>query len=161
MNDFEAKYLANQHFNRAYEHQRARRLGYAIQEYRYSIALYPTAKAHTFLGWALSVMGRYEEAIDECHYAIALDPDFGTPYHDVGSYLIELGHWEQAQLWLELALNAPRNERRHHAHYHLGRVHEHFGRYFDALASYRAALALDASYKNAADALQALIMKMN
>jgi tetratricopeptide (TPR) repeat protein len=136
-------------------------LGYAIREYRYSIAIYPTAKAHTFLGWVLSMMKRYEEAVDECHYAIALDPDFGMPYNNVGSYLIELDHWEQAQLWLELALNAPRNEHRHYAHYHLGRVHEHFGRYFDALASYRAALAEDASYKRASDTLLALIMKMN
>lgn len=30
-----------------------------------------------------------EEAIAECHKAIALDLDFGNPYNDIGVYLIE------------------------------------------------------------------------
>ncbi|PYT19246.1 MAG: hypothetical protein DMG58_36765, partial [Acidobacteria bacterium] len=32
---------------------------------------------HTFRGWALSYLGRQDEATEECKQAIELDPDFG------------------------------------------------------------------------------------
>jgi hypothetical protein len=38
----------------------------AVELYRRSIETYPTAEAHTFLGWVYSFDGRYTEAIDEC-----------------------------------------------------------------------------------------------
>ena len=44
----------------------------AIRLYTQSIALYPTAEAHTFRGWAYSFQGRVEEAIAECERAIAV-----------------------------------------------------------------------------------------
>ena len=34
--------------------------------YKRSLATYPTAEAHTFLGWTYSWMGRIDEAIEEC-----------------------------------------------------------------------------------------------
>ena len=41
---------AREHFERAYEEQMAGRLDAAIESYRRSIAIQPTAEAHTFLG---------------------------------------------------------------------------------------------------------------
>src|SRR5712691_6478651 len=66
---------AQRHFQRAYEAQMRGRLEEAVEHYRRSIAIHPTAEAHTFLGWALSYLGQPEEAIAECKVAIALDPD--------------------------------------------------------------------------------------
>ena len=79
------------------------RLEEAVAHYQRSIALHPTAEAHTFLGWAYSYQGRPEDAIAECKIAIAVDPDFGNPYNDIGAYLIELGREEEAVAWLERA----------------------------------------------------------
>lgn len=153
--------LARQHFDLAFQHQQAGRLGEAIREYRHSLALCPTAEAYTFLGWAMSFLGRYAEAIEECRHAIALDADFGNPYNDIAAYLIELERWDEAQPWLELALNAPRYEARHFAHYNLGRVHEYFGRYHEARACYRAALRAQPAYQQANRTLAALTATMN
>src|SRR2546429_4744298 len=61
----------------------------AIELYRFSLEMHPTAEAHTFLGWTYHSQGRVDEAIAECKRAIKIDPDFGTPYNDIGAYLIE------------------------------------------------------------------------
>ena len=42
----------------------------AIEPYRHSIEVYPTAEAHTFLGWAMSFQGRLAGATQECLRAI-------------------------------------------------------------------------------------------
>lgn len=60
----------------------------AIALYQRPLACMPTAEAHTLLGWALSCRGDYEGAILACHRAIEIDPGFGNPYNDIGSYLI-------------------------------------------------------------------------
>ena len=63
----------------------------AVELYQSSLDLYPTAEAHTFLGWTYHFQGRLDEAIAECKRAIEIDPEFGNPYNDIGAYLIELG----------------------------------------------------------------------
>src|SRR5262249_56808540 len=107
---------ADRHFRRGYEAQMGGRLDEAVQHYRASIAIRPTAEAHTFLGWALSYLGRHEDAIAECKVAIALDPDFGNPYNDIGAYLIELGREDEAVDLLQRAQTAPRPQPRHLSH---------------------------------------------
>ena len=67
----------------------------AIELYRNSIAYYPTADAHTYLGWMYSKQGRLEEAIEECHMAIEVDDEFGNPYNDIGCYLMQLGEFDE------------------------------------------------------------------
>lgn len=148
-------------FEKAYRHQMKREYGEAILFYRRSITMCPTAEAHTFLGWTYSMLDRYDEAIEECHKAIAVDPEFGNPYNDIGSYLIKLDRWDEADAWLEKAIVAPRYEARHYAHMNLGRVHEHYGRYREALACYDRALALSLFYAPAHNAKYALLAKMN
>ncbi len=111
----------------AYERQMAGRLGEAVRLYRASIAEFPTAEAHTFLGWTLSHQGHYEQAIEQCKIAITLDPDFGNPYNDIGSYLIHLGRVDQAIPWLELAKKAPRYEPRHFPYLNLYRAYLKLG----------------------------------
>src|SRR5258706_13980820 len=85
----------------------------AIELYTKSLDLYPTAEAYTFRGWAYSVQGRVDEAIEECKRAIATDPTFGNPYNDIGSYLVAKGELDEAIEWLEKAKTAPRSDRRH------------------------------------------------
>lgn len=95
----------------------------AIEMYRNSIAYYPTADAHTYLGWMYSKQGRLEEAIEECHMAIEVDDEFGNPYNDIGCYLMQLGELDEATGWLEKAKSAPRYEPRHFPYVNLGRIY--------------------------------------
>jgi len=63
----------------AYRYQMEGKLDRAVEHYQRSIAVYPTAEAHTFLGWTRSFQGRLEEATAECLRAIEIDPHFGNP----------------------------------------------------------------------------------
>src|SRR2546422_6105516 len=127
----------------AYRHQMEGDLERAITLYQQSIALHPTAEAHTFLGWTYSFQGRLDEAIAECKEAIAVDPDFGNPYNDIGSYLIKLGRSEEAIPFLEQAIKAPRYEPRHYPHCNLGQVYWSRGELNKAIAEFERALEIE------------------
>ncbi len=86
-----AKYKARQLFHEAYQEQLAENFEEAIELYKRSIETYPTAEAHTFLGWVYSFQNRYDEAIEECLEAIRVDETLGNPYNDIGSYLLAKG----------------------------------------------------------------------
>jgi tetratricopeptide (TPR) repeat protein len=148
-------------FERAYQLQQRGALADAIRLYRESLTYFPTAEAHTFLGWAYARLHRYEAAIEECHRAIALDPTFGNPYNDIGAYFIELGWWREAIAWLEKAIAAPRYENREFAHFNLGRVYEHLGRWTQATECYQEALACNPDYPMARYSRLLLIGRMN
>jgi tetratricopeptide (TPR) repeat protein len=124
----ESMQRAQELFLQAYKEQMAGRVDRAASLYRASIAAHPTAEAHTFLGWTYSFEDRYEDAIAECRKAIEVDPDFGNPYNDIGSYLIELGRAEEAIPWLERAKNAARYEPRHFPYLNLARAYMALGR---------------------------------
>jgi|SRR3989338_1068578 len=102
----ESKKTAQDIFKKAYELQMAGELEDAIDQYKRSIEIFPTAEAHTFLGWTYSFQGHYDEAISECKKAIKVDPDFGNPYNDIGAYLIERGALDEAIPWLRKAMTA-------------------------------------------------------
>ena len=75
----------------AYRYQMEGQMDRAMEHYQRSIAVYPTAEAHTFLGWTLSFQGRLAEATAESLRAIEIDPYFGNPYNDIGVYLMQQG----------------------------------------------------------------------
>ncbi|MCX7877194.1 MAG: tetratricopeptide repeat protein [Ignavibacteria bacterium] len=133
----------------------------AIKNYNLSIQLHPTAEAHTFLGWAYSFLGDYEKAIEECRKAIEIDPEYGNPYNDIGSYLIELGNPDEAITWLELALKAGRYDSVHYAHLNLGRAYELKGLWFEALEEYKKVIEIKPDYELAKKLYYALQGKLN
>ena len=75
---------ATEIWQEAYRDQMDGELDRAMERYQRSIEVYPTAEAHTFLGWALSTQGRFDEATDECRRAIEIDPHFGNRCNDIG-----------------------------------------------------------------------------
>jgi len=145
--------LASRLFQQAYQHQMKRELDEAVELYKKSIEAYPTAEAYTFLGWTYSWMGRVDDAIAECHKAIAVDPTFGNPYNDIGSYLMMKGEIDEAIPWLERALQAPRYESYCYPHMNLGRVYESKRDWLRAKEEYRKALDENKDYKPAAQAI--------
>ena len=124
------------------EHHLRGDLERAIALYTESLGLYPTAEAYTFRGWAYSFQGRVDEAIEECKMAIAVDPTFGNPYNDIGSYLVHKGKLDEAIEWFEKAKAAPRYEPRHFPFMNLGRIYAQQGMMLRAIQEFEAALEI-------------------
>ena len=68
----------------------------------------------------------------ELETAIGVDPSFGNPYNDIGSYLVHQNRLEEAIPWLEKAKLAPRYEPRHFPYLNLGRIYLRLGRVREA-----------------------------
>jgi len=157
----EARREAVELFRRAYEAQQAAAYAEAIELYRRSIETYPTAEAHTFLGWVYSFQQRYDEAIDACLAAIRVDPTFGNPYNDIGSYLIAKGDFYNCVRWFKRALAAPRYESYAFPHFNLGRVYERRGQLLRAARHYSLALEQAPGFAQATGALRRLQARLN
>ena len=152
---------ALEYFKQAYKAQFENDLDKAALLYQKSIECYPTAEAHTFLGWTYSFMGMTDEAIEECRRAIEVDPEFGNPYNDIGAYLIEQGDHVSAIPWLEQATRAERYQCYFYPHFNLGRVYEDRGMVYRALREYRKAIDLNPTYRLAVRAFRRLQGKLN
>jgi len=119
-----------------------------------SIDIHPTAENHTYLGWSLSMLGQFDAAIAECKKAIALDPDYGNPYNDIGVYLIDLGRPQEAIPWLEKAAECKRYCCYQFPHFNMGRVFLDQGRLVDAKQAFERALAIDPEFEAARRGLE-------
>ncbi len=148
-------------FQQAYERQMKGELEEAVNLYKQSLNLHPTAEAYTFLGWTYSFMGRLDDAIEECRNAIRQDPEFGNPYNDIGAYLIEKGQFDDAIPWFRKAIQAKRYESPAFPHLNLGRVYERKGQWTEAIEAYKQALALNPNYALAKKALGRLVSSLN
>jgi tetratricopeptide (TPR) repeat protein len=155
------KLRAKQLFHQAYEAQTENNYEEAIKLYKRSIATYPTAEAHTFLGWVYSFQSRYDEAIAECLEAIRVDETLGNPYNDIGSYLLAKGDTYGCVRWFKRALLAPRYESYAFPHFNLGRVYEMRQRPLEAVKHYGLALEQQANFSQASTALRRLQAKLN
>ena len=152
---------AQEFLEKAYKLQMDGRYEEAISNYKMSIEFFPTAEAHTFLGWAYSFLGDLDRAIEECKRAIDVDSDYGNPYNDIGSYLIQQGNYEEAITWLEMALKSKRYDSPHYAHLNLGRAYELKGLWFEALEEYKTAMKMAPDYELAKKLYYTLQGKLN
>ncbi len=152
---------AHERFQRAYEFQAAGEYEKAIRLYKESIEIYPTAEAHTFLGWTYSFQGHLDEAITECYKAIEVDPDFGNPYNDIGVYLMQKGQYNEAIPWLEKAKQAARYEPRHFPYLNMGRIQLARGRWLEALKEFERAVEIMPNDAGARKALMGLRARLN
>ena len=134
------------HWRNGYILHLAGRYEEAAEQFGQSVAAYPTAEGHTFLGWSLSELGQLEHAIAECKKAISLDSNYGNPYNDIGVYLIELGRPEEAVPWLQKATTAKRYCCYEFPHFNLGRVLLSQGKIDEAKRSFERALSHNPEY---------------
>jgi tetratricopeptide (TPR) repeat protein len=150
----ESRRLAHRYLLSAYRAQMQGNFEKALRLYRRSVDAYPTAAALTFMGWAMSLLGRFEDAIACCKRAIAMDPDFGNPYNDIGAYLLELDRPVEAIPWLKEALAERRTDSPHFPHYNLGRAYEKLMDRHEAELHYRQAALERPDYELARQALR-------
>jgi len=128
----------------------------AIQLFKKSLEIEPTAEAFTYLGWTYSHMGDYQRAIEEAEKAIRIDPDFGNPYNDIGVYLMEQGKDEEAIPYLEKAMRAERYCCYQFPHFNMGRIYLKKKMYGKAREEFRKSLTIDPDYVPAQRALELL-----
>ena len=133
----------------------------AIALYRESIDLLPTAEGHTYLGWALSYQGKLNEAIEQCHQAIEIDPDFGNPYNDIGVYLMQRNELDEAIPWLQRAKQATRYEPRHFPYINLGHIYVQRGELIKAIEEFKGALRLAPNDERIQRQIDQLSAKLN
>jgi tetratricopeptide (TPR) repeat protein len=144
----------------AYQYQMGGEFEMAVELYKRSLDLHPTAEAYTFLGWTYHFQGKIEAAIAECKKAIQIDPEFGNPYNDIGAYLIEIAEYDAALPWLERALQSRRYESYHYPHYNLGRIYMTKQMYGKAREHFEQALKLCPDYVVAREALERVRRKV-
>jgi tetratricopeptide (TPR) repeat protein len=161
MSDADDLERATELWREAYRLQMAGDLQGAIDLYRRSIAIQPTAEAHTFLGWTLSFQGRLDEATQECLKAIEVDPDFGNPYNDIGVYLMQQDKLDEAIPWLEKAKRARRYEPRQFPFMNLGRIYMRKSRWTDAVRELEGAVQMAPQDADARKALHGLLSRLN
>lgn len=133
----------------------------AIDMFKSSITLFPTATAHTNLGWAYSREGKYDMAIKECFLAIEIEPDSGSAYNDIGAYLVQKGKVSESEEWFRKAADAPIYEARHFALTNLARVMQFKGHWKESLDLYNKALAIRPDYVPAKESHILLQAMMN
>ncbi len=148
-------------FQQAYEHQMKGELEEAVTLYKRSIDAFPTAEAHTFLGWTYSFQGKVDAAIEECLKAIEVDPTFGNPYNDIGAYLVEKNQLDEAIPWFKRALKAPRYESYCFPHFNLGRVYERKRMFTLSIQHYRQARAENPKHLGVLHSLRRLQAMLN
>ena len=161
MNDNVLKHQALRLWREGQKHHEGGDIDSAIELYTKSLGVYPTAEAFTFRGWAYSFQGRLGEAIEECRKAIAVDPTFGNPYNDIGSYLVKKGKLDEAIDWLEKAKTAPRYEPRHFPYMNLGRIYARKWMVHRAIQEFEAALRIHPGERNCLVALGRLKGSLN
>lgn len=152
---------ATELWRKAYRYQIEGNVDRAIELYRDSIAVCPTAEAHTFLGWAMSFQGHLAEATEECLRAIEIDAEFGNPYNDIGVYLMQQDKLDESISWLEKAKQAKRYEPRQFPFLNLGRIYVRQGRWWEALREFEEAVRLAPRDVRAAKILHSLRARLN
>lgn len=111
--------------------------------FKRSAEAHATADAITYWGWMEHHRGNTQLAIDLCKQAIEVDPDFGNPYNDIGSYLVSLGRQDEAIPWLEKAKLAKRYEPRQFPHINLGNIYLSKNMQVGALKEFEAAFQIN------------------
>lgn len=126
----------------------------ALANFEESHRWQPSADALTFQGWMQSLMGEAEQAERLCLRAIELDPEFGNPYNDIGTFCLQRQEFESAIRWFEKAKQAPRYEPRHFPYINLGRLYLSIGQPERALSEFEGALRHDPENPEVLQAVQ-------
>ncbi|AYF44926.1 MULTISPECIES: tetratricopeptide repeat protein [unclassified Halobacteriovorax] len=101
-----------------------------------------TAEVLTLMAWVNSQMGNNEEAKSLCLKAIEIDPEYGAPYNDLGTLLLNEGHINESIKWYELAKKAPKYTNREYPYINAGRAYMQLNNFDKAMEEFEVALKL-------------------
>ena len=113
------------------------------------------AATHDNRGVILAALGRIDDAKDDFHDAIRLDPKLGDPYVNIGAMLIRERRYEEALVQinkgLELGTGFP-----HIGYYDRALAYDLLGRYREAYYDYKKAVELEPNFRLASERLKDL-----
>lgn len=101
-----------------------------------------SAEVVTLMAWVTSQMGNIEEAKSLCLRAIEIDPEYGAPYNDLGTLLLNEGHINESIKWYNLAKKAPKYTNREYPYINAGRAYMQLNNFDAAMEEFEVALKL-------------------
>ncbi len=122
--------ISNKHFDKALE--------YFNRACHYK----ENAEIFTLLGWVNHLLGQTEIAKNSCLKAIQIDPDYGPPYNDMGTYLMSEGKLDECLKWFTMAKSSANYPNREFPYINSGRVYFTKKEYSAALEEFNKALSL-------------------
>ncbi len=128
----------------------------ALLCFKQASQLHETAEAITLIGWAYSYLNDIEKAKSYCRKAIKIDPDYGNPYNDLGSYLYSQERFKEAIKWFELAKHTKYYTNREFPYINLGKVYLSQNKFTKALREFKKALELVPNNKNIASTIKTI-----
>lgn len=137
------------------------KLDKAIAEYTSLLNRNATAELYCLLGWAYCLNGNFIDAINQCRFAIELDPEWGNAYNDLACYLIYEKRFDAALPWLEKAIQLESYTEKHLPYYNLGRVYEKKGMWLYSKNCYEFSVSLAPDYKKAHKGLNRIYAYLN
>ncbi|MBT3234354.1 MAG: hypothetical protein HN353_00215 [Bdellovibrionales bacterium] len=138
----------------------------SIQQQKYQPALnifleakrfIDSAEVNTLIAWCYSLTNQLQKAKSYCLSAINLDPDYGPPYNDLGSYLLTEGSAQDSLQWFERAKRAANYQSREFPYINAGRAYIALNNIPQALVEFN--LALELVPQN--EELQQTVQKLN
>ncbi len=100
------------------------------------------AEVLTLIAWVYGLMENREEAKSFCLKAIQLDPHYGPPYNDLGSYLLQENQLEESLKWFDLAKRSLNYQNREYPYINAGRAYMIKRNFSQALEEFSKALTL-------------------
>ncbi|MEE8449565.1 MAG: tetratricopeptide repeat protein [Thermodesulfobacteriota bacterium] len=132
----------------------------AVESFKKSIELDPTAPGYTYMAWSFSYLGKLDLAISLAEKAIELAPNFGNPYNDIGAYLMEKGLYDEAIPYLRKAMKAPDYCCYFYPYFNLGKIYAIRGHYVDAITELEQALKIKPDFVPAIMAIELIKRRM-
>jgi Tfp pilus assembly protein PilF len=114
----------------------------ALEAFEKAKTFKETAEILTLIAWVHTLLGDNEKAKSLCLKAISVDPDYGPPYNDLGSILLNEGQLEESIKWFELAKSAPRYQNREYPFINAGRAYMMIKNYDKAMTEFEVALRI-------------------
>jgi tetratricopeptide (TPR) repeat protein len=135
------------HNNLAVELNRAGRTQDAIEQFRVAIERVPeTPELYNGLGMVLASAGRWPEAVQQYQEALRHKPNYGEAHSYLGMALVKIGQLDEGTKHLAQALRITPDAR---AYNNMGAALAEQGKYEEAIAQYKKALALKADFADA------------
>lgn len=128
----------------------------AALHFRKSLAVEPTAEIYSDLGFVLDRQGKSEEAIDNYHEALKLDPKCESAHFNLAVSLLRRDRLDEAAAQYKAALRVKPTAETHNG---LGFVFSKQGKVEKAIAQFREAIRLNPKYTAAYNNLAGNLLK--